>query len=100
MRLFFEPAVEADLSFRDFLASVKSTVLGALAHSEIPFDAIVRELAPKRDSSRHPLVPSSVLDAAALHRFSGRLGPHRHGGLTAALPVSTFSSNFPSTPTV
>jgi non-ribosomal peptide synthetase component F len=26
-----------------------------LANSQIPFDAIVRELAPKRDSSRHPL---------------------------------------------
>jgi len=47
--------VDGDLSFRDFLGHVKSTVLGALAHSDIPFDAIVRELAPKRDSSHHPL---------------------------------------------
>ncbi len=47
--------VGADLSFRDFLGRVKGTVLGALAHSEIPFDELVRELAPKRDSSRHPL---------------------------------------------
>ena len=51
----FRTHAEAGLSFRQFLARVKSTVLGALAHSEIPFDEIVRELAPKRDSSRHPL---------------------------------------------
>lgn len=51
----FRTRAEADLSFREFLGRVKSTVLGALAHSEIPFDAIVRELAPKRESNRHPL---------------------------------------------
>jgi thioesterase domain-containing protein len=43
------------LSFREFLGRVKNTVLGALAHSEIPFDNIVRELARQHDSSRHPL---------------------------------------------
>jgi thioesterase domain-containing protein len=45
----------ADLSFRELLGQIKSTVLGALAHSEIPFDDIVRELAPNHDSGRHPL---------------------------------------------
>ena len=51
----FRSQIGTDLTFREFLGRVKNTVLGALAHSEIPFDAIVRELAPKRDSSRHPL---------------------------------------------
>src|SRR5580658_6110752 len=51
----FRSRIVANLSFRDFLGRVKSTVLGALAHSEIPFDDIVRELAPKRDPNRHPL---------------------------------------------
>lgn len=51
----FRSRIEAELSFREFLGSVKGTVLGALAHSEIPFDDVVRELAPKRDSKRHPL---------------------------------------------
>jgi thioesterase domain-containing protein len=51
----FRSLISAELSFLDFLGRVKNTVLGALAHSEISFDDIVRELAPKRDSSRHPL---------------------------------------------
>jgi amino acid adenylation domain-containing protein len=41
--------------FRDFLREVRDTVLGALNASEVPFDRIVRELKPKRDTSRHPL---------------------------------------------
>jgi thioesterase domain-containing protein/acyl carrier protein len=36
--------IAADLSFRDFLTRVKGTVLGALAHSEIPFAEVGREL--------------------------------------------------------
>jgi len=51
----FRSLISAELSFREFLGRVKTTVLGALAHSEISFDEIVRELAPKRDNSRHPL---------------------------------------------
>lgn len=51
----YRSRMDGDRSFREFLESVKSTVLGALAHSDIPFDAIVRELAPQRDPSRHPL---------------------------------------------
>jgi amino acid adenylation domain-containing protein len=44
-----------DLTFRDYLAQVKDSVLGALAASDIPFDQLVRDLQPRRDVSRHPL---------------------------------------------
>ena len=47
-------AIQAEVSFREFLGRVKSTVLGALAHSEISFDDVVRELAPQRTGQRHP----------------------------------------------
>ena len=51
----YRTRIDGNLSFRAYLQSVKSTVLGALANSEIPFDAVARELAPKRDANRHPL---------------------------------------------
>ncbi len=41
--------------FLDYLREVQSTVIGALDASNIPFDRVVREIAPKRDGSRHPL---------------------------------------------
>ena len=47
--------LESAISFRQLLVRVKSTVLGAIDHSEIPFDSIVRKLAPKRDPRVHPL---------------------------------------------
>ena len=51
----FRTRVDSELSFRQFLGSVRRVVVDALAHSDIPFAAIVRELAPKRDPGRHPL---------------------------------------------
>ena len=53
--MFSATYIEPELSFREFLGSVKGTVLGALAHSEIPFADVARELAPKSDRNRHPL---------------------------------------------
>ncbi|MFD7914872.1 amino acid adenylation domain-containing protein [Streptomyces sp. NPDC059752] len=39
----------------DALETVRDTVLEALAHQEVPFDRLVRELEPGRDPSRTPL---------------------------------------------
>jgi amino acid adenylation domain-containing protein len=43
-----------EMSFREYLAQVKDAVLGALANSDVPFDQLVRELQPKRESARRP----------------------------------------------
>jgi amino acid adenylation domain-containing protein len=45
-----------DLSFRQLLAEVKETALGAYAHQEFPFDKLVEELQPQRDLSHMPII--------------------------------------------
>lgn len=45
--------IEPAVSFRAILSQVRDRVLGALANSDVPFDELIRRLAPKRDASRN-----------------------------------------------
>jgi amino acid adenylation domain-containing protein/non-ribosomal peptide synthase protein (TIGR01720 family) len=97
-------------SFAAFLAEVRTTVLEAFEHDDVPFERLVEVLRPERDPSRNPLVDVMVvldntpsadpclpgLRTAPLPAVGDQVSHdltfdfHEHGGrLTAAIGYST-----------
>ncbi|MGJ4946579.1 amino acid adenylation domain-containing protein, partial [Bradyrhizobium sp. HKCCYLS1011] len=60
-------------SFRDLLRQVKTTVLDAYAHQDLPFERLVEALQPDREMARHPLV--QVMFALQQAPFEGLVIP-------------------------
>ncbi|WJE01554.1 non-ribosomal peptide synthase/polyketide synthase [Streptomyces antimycoticus] len=59
--LVLRSTVDPQARFGDFLAEVRGTVLDAFAHQAVPFERVVDEVRPVRDTSRTPLFQAMVV---------------------------------------
>ena len=75
-------------SFRVLLARVRTAVLGALAHADLPFEALVDALRPTRDLARTPLFQA----AFAFQNTPG--GTLRLGDVALGVPLGLGSTQF------
>ncbi|HET6232766.1 MAG TPA: amino acid adenylation domain-containing protein, partial [Longimicrobiaceae bacterium] len=77
--------VSADPTFRELLAQVRESTLGAFAHQELPFDRLVEEVAPERSLRHGPVFQVSFafhnspqtdlsLGDARVERFAQEVG--------------------------
>ncbi|MGH3973476.1 MAG: amino acid adenylation domain-containing protein, partial [Pseudonocardiaceae bacterium] len=87
--LVLRSRVDSAQTFTQFLATVRETVLDAFVHQHVPFERLVDELAPVRDTSRTPLFQAMVV----LQNAPGQ-APELAGLEVSAQELPVTSANF------
>ncbi|MFD5028670.1 amino acid adenylation domain-containing protein, partial [Streptomyces sp. NPDC058373] len=59
--LVLRTEIDKSASFEELLGQVRTTVLDAFSHQDVPFSRLIEELAPERDPSRTPLVQAMIV---------------------------------------
>ncbi len=75
-----------DPGFRELLARVRQSALGAYAHQDLPFGQLVEAVQPERDTSRQPLVQALV------QVIDGQISEASLAGITLEL-VDSYDGN-------
>jgi len=91
--LLLRGTIDPRMSFNQLLAQVRDTALGAYAHQDVPFAALVGLLRPRQDASRNPLIQVSFiyLDFPILET------PEYAGLSSASMHVDNGASRFDMT---
>ncbi|HEX7240625.1 MAG TPA: amino acid adenylation domain-containing protein, partial [Longimicrobiaceae bacterium] len=87
--LVLRTELAGDPSFRELLARVRETTLGAYQHQEIPFERLVEELAPERSLAHTPLF-QAMFSLRNLERSELAMGPLRVEPLEGGAPSARF----------